>query len=219
MQKIRVVLADDHHLVRKGFRALLDQEPDIEVVGEAVDGREAMRLVEQLRPDVLVMDLEMPGMSGLVAVRQLKSRHSPVRVLVLTMHKETRYILQVLQAGAAGYILKDAAVSDLADGIRTAHQGEVFLSPPVSTRVVVGLVGQLAEKGAFSPLDLLTDREQEVWQLLAEGHARREIAARLYISPKTVDTHRANLMRKLGTENDATLVRLAVRYGLVPLDP
>jgi len=218
MRKIRVVLADDHHLVRKGFRALLSQEPDIEVVGEAVDGREAMRTVERVHPDVLVMDLEMPGMSGLEAARQLKKRHGSVRVLVLTMHKDTERILNVLRAGAAGYILKDAAVSDLVDGIRMVHQGEVFLSPAISTQVMKGMLDRLETKGMTSPLDALTNREREVLQLIAEGHSRREIAKWLYISPKTVDTHRANLMRKLDVKDDAALVRLAIRCGLVSLD-
>ncbi len=219
MNKIRVVLADDHHLVRKGFRALLDPEPDIEVVGEAVDGREAMELVEALRPDVLVMDLEMPGMSGMEAARRIRARRRPVRILVLTMHKDPQHILQVLRTGASGYILKDAAISDLVEGIRTVHRGEVYLSPAVSTQVVEGLLDRLEqEKAAASPLDALTDREREVWQLIAEGYSRREIARRLYISPKTVDTHRSNLMRKLGVRDEASLIRLAIRYGLVPLD-
>ena len=218
MERIRVVIADDHHLVRKGFRALLDQEPDIEVVGEAVGGREALNLVEQLRPDVLVIDLEMPGMSGLEAVRRLKSQQRPLRILVLTMHKDTERILQALRAGAVGYILKDGAVSDLVNGIRTVYQEEVFLSPTISTRVVAGLLDLLETTAVTSPMDTLTDREREVLQLIAEGHARREIADRLYISPKTVDTHRANIMGKLGVKNDAALVRLAVRYGLVSLE-
>ncbi len=218
MKKIRVILADDHHLVRKGFRALLDPEPDIEVVGEAVDGREAMELVEALYPDVLVMDLEMPGMSGLEAASRLKKKRLPVRILVLTMHKEPHHILEVLQAGVAGYILKDAAISDLVEGIRAVYRGESYLSPAVSSRLVTGLLDRLGREEARSPLELLTDREREVLQLIAEGHSRREIARRLYISPKTVDTHRLNLKRKLGARDDATLVRLAVRYGLIPLE-
>lgn len=218
MQKIRVVLVDDHHLVRRGFQALLSQEPDIEVVGEAADGREAVQLVEQIQPDVLVTDLAMPGMSGLEAIRVLRKRHCPARVLVLTVHSETAYILRALRAGASGYILKSAAASDLASGIRAVHAGEVFLSPPVSTRVVTGLLERLGDDQSTSPLDLLTDREREVLQLIAEGRARRQIAERLCVSPKTVDTHRANLMRKLGVKDDAALVRLAVRHQVVPLD-
>ena len=218
MKKIRVVLADDHQMVRKGFRALLEKEADIQVMGEAEDGREAMRLVEQMRPDVLVMDLEMPGMSGLEAVRQLKKRSIAVRTLILTMHRQTNTILQALWNGAAGYALKDAAVPDLIEGIRTVYHGEVFLSPTIATQVVTRLMEGLREEEIASPLDLLTDREREVLLLIAEGYARQEIAEKLSISPKTVDTHRANLMRKLDLNNDAALVRLAVRYGLVPLD-
>jgi DNA-binding NarL/FixJ family response regulator len=217
-EQVRVVIADDHHLVRKGFRALLEHEPDIEVVAEAVDGREAMQQVERFRPDVLIMDLQMPGMSGLEAVHQLRGQESPVRVLVLTMHKDAERILQVLRAGAAGYILKDSAVSDLVEGIRTVARGEVFLSPAVSTRVVTDLIDLLDSTEITSPLDMLTDREREVLQLIAEGNARRDIAELLYISPKTVDTHRSNLMGKLGARSEADLVRVAIRHGLVSLE-
>lgn len=215
VRRIRVVLADDHLLVRKGFRALLSQEPDIEVVGEAGDGREAMRLVDGLHPDVLVMDLEMPGMSGLEAVRLLGKRRYPVRVLVLTMHKDAERILQVLRAGVCSYILKDGAVSDLAAGIRAVSQGEVFLSREVSTQVTGGVLDRLVTEGASSLLETLSGREREILQLIAEGNTRREIATLLCISPKTVDTHRANLMRKLRVKDDAALVRLAIRHGLV----
>jgi DNA-binding NarL/FixJ family response regulator len=218
MRKIRVLLADDHHLVSKGLQALLSYESDIQVVGQAVDGREAMKLVEELDPDVLVIDLEMPSMSGLEALRQLKKRGDAVRVIVLTMHKESKYIVQVLRAGAAGYILKDAAVSDLVNGIRTAHAGDVFLSPPVSTRLVAGLLENSNDDIFASPVDGLTDREREVLQLVGEGRQRQEIASILCLSPKTVDTHRANLMRKLGAGDNATLVRIAIQHGLVPLN-
>ncbi|NLE43543.1 MAG: response regulator transcription factor [Chloroflexi bacterium] len=218
MHKIRVLLADDHNLITKGLQALLNYEPDIQVLGQALDGREAMRLVEELKPDVLVIDLEMPGMSGLEALRQLKKRGDSVRVVVLTMHKETKYIVQVLRAGAAGYILKDAAVADLVNGIRTAYAGDVFLSPPVSTRLVAGLIDNTNIDTLISPVDALTDREREVLQLIGEGRQRQEIANILCLSPKTVDTHRANLMRKLGAGDNATLVRLAIQHGIVSLD-
>ncbi len=217
MPKIRVVLADDHRLVREGFRALLSAEQDIEVVGQAVDGREAMRVVGQTRADVLVMDLQMPGMSGLEALRQLKKQNSPVRVLVLTMHKEIQDVLRVLRAGAAGYILKDAAATVLAEGIRTVHQGDVYLDPTISTRVVTLLLERLGDEELATPLDVLTDREREVLQLIGEGRSRQEIAETLCVSPKTVDAHRANIMRKLNAEDTAALVRIAVRYGMVSL--
>jgi|YNPBryantNP2012_1023418.scaffolds.fasta_scaffold05590_1 DNA-binding NarL/FixJ family response regulator len=212
--KIRVVLADDHQLVRKGFCALLNQEPDIQVIGEAADGRQAMRLVETTDADVLVTDLEMPGMSGLEAARQIKERRLPVRVLVLTMHKETEAVLQVIRAGVAGYIVKDAAVSELVEGIRTVYRGETYLSPAIASRVVTRLLELTAEQAEISPVDRLTEREREIWQLIAEGRQRQEIAELLCISPKTFDTHRANLMRKLDAEDNAALVRLAVRYGI-----
>ncbi len=212
--KIRVVLADDHQLVRKGLCALLNQEADIQVVGEAADGRQAMRLLETTDADVLVTDLEMPGMSGLEAARQIKERRLPVRVLVLTMHKETEAVLQVIRAGVAGYIVKDAAVSELVEGIRTVYRGETYLSPAIASRVVTRLLELTAEQAEISPVDRLTEREREIWQLIAEGKRRQEIAERLCISPKTFDTHRANLMRKLDAEDNAALVRLAVRYGI-----
>jgi len=212
--KIRVVLADDHQLVRKGLCALLNQEADIQVVGEAADGRQAMRLLETTDVDVLVTDLEMPGMSGLEAARQIKERRLPVRVLMLTMHKETESVLQVIRAGVAGYIVKDAAVSELVEGIRTVYRGETYLSPAIASRVVTRLLELTAEQAEISPVDRLTEREREIWQLIAEGKRRQEIAERLCISPKTFDTHRANLMRKLDAEDNAALVRLAVRYGI-----
>ena len=218
MAKISVVLADDHEMVRQGFRALLEKEMDFQVVGEAEDGREAMLLVERLHPDVMVMDLEMPGMSGMEAIRQLKKRGTTTRILILTMHRQTNTILQALWNGAAGYALKDAAVTDLIEGIRTVYQGEVFLSPSIATQVVTRLMEGLREEEIASPLDLLTDREREVLMLIAEGFNRQEIADKLSVSPKTVDTHRANLLRKLDLNNDAALVRLALRYELVPLD-
>ena len=218
MTKISVVLADDHEMVRQGFRALLEKEMDFQVVGEAEDGREAMLLVERLHPDVMVMDLEMPGMSGMEAIRQLKKRGTTTRILILTMHRQTNTILQALWNGAAGYALKDAAVTDLIEGIRTVYQGEVFLSPSIATQVVTRLMEGLREEEIASPLDLLTDREREVLMLIAEGFNRQEIADKLSVSPKTVDTHRANLLRKLDLNNDAALVRLALRYELVPLD-
>ena len=218
MAKIGVVLADDHEMVRQGFRALLEKEMDFQVVGEAEDGREAMLLVERLHPDVMVMDLEMPGMSGMEAIRQLKKRGTTTRILILTMHRQTNTILQALWNGAAGYALKDAAVTDLIEGIRTVYQGEVFLSPSIATQVVTRLMEGLREEEIASPLDLLTDREREVLMLIAEGFNRQEIADKLSVSPKTVDTHRANLLRKLDLNNDAALVRLALRYELVPLD-
>lgn len=218
MKKIRVVLADDHRIVRKGCRALLDEEHDIEVVGEAEDGREAVELVSQLKPDVLITDLQMPGMQGQEAIRRLKQIDSPVGILVLTMHKETESVLRALRAGAAGYVLKDATVSDLVQGIRTVYQGEIFLSPSIATQVVTRLMEGLVDDTNSSPLDLLTDREREILQLLAEGKTRQEVSELLSVSPKTVDSHRANLMSKLELNNEAALVRFAARYGLITLD-
>jgi DNA-binding NarL/FixJ family response regulator len=213
-----VILADDHRIVRKGCRVLLNEEQDIDVIGEATDGREALLLVNQLHPDILVTDLQMPGMQGHEAIRRLKQSGSPVGILVLTMHKDTESILRALRSGAAGYVLKDAAVSDLVQGIRTVYQGEIFLSPSIATQVITRLMEGLGEEDITSPLELLTDREREILQLLAEGKSRQEISDMLSVSPKTVDSHRANLMGKLDLNNEVALVRFAARYGLISLE-
>lgn len=213
--KIRVILADDHHLVRKGFRALLAPESDIEIVGEALDGLTALQLVERSHPDVLVIDLEMPGMTGMEAIRRLPKLRAAPRVLVLSMYKDTEHILAAITAGAAGYILKDAAVDDLLSGIRALAAGESFFSPAISQRIVIYLQTHVPSAEQQTPVEQLTLRERELFQLLAEGYSRQDIAARLHISPKTVDTHRANLLRKLAVESDADLVRLALKYGFI----
>lgn len=215
MKKIRVLLAEDHTIVRKGLRSILDAEDSVEVVGEAEDGRAAVEAVEHLRPDVVLMDISMPGLNGLEATRQIKRRAPHIRVLVLTMHTNEKYILQILQAGASGYLVKQAAVEELISAIQAVHRGDAFLSPSISKKVVQRYVQQgqvMAEEDSY---ELLTPREREVLQLIAEGHTNRDISRVLHISIKTVEVHRANLMKKLDLHSAAELTRYAIGKGII----
>lgn len=218
MERIRVLLAEDHTIVRKGLRALLEGVASIEVVGEAADGREALAQVEQSPADVVLMDLTMPGLSGLEATRQIKERFPQIRVLVLTMHADEEYIFQVLRAGASGYLVKQAAPEELVAAIHAVYQGASFLSPTISKRVIDEYVRRAEEGVVTDPYDKLTPREREVLQLIAEGHSNREIAEQLTISIKTVESHRAHLMEKLDLHNTAELTRYAIRKGLIGLE-
>ena len=212
-----MLLAEDHTIVRKGLRALLADEPDVEVVAEAEDGSEAVRMAQQLRPDVVLMDFSMPGLNGLEATRQIKRWVPEVKVLVLTRYADEEHVSQVLRAGASGYVVKRAAPAELVLAIRAVYRGDTFLSPAISRTVIEEYVRQ-AEATAKDSYEQLTDREREVLQLIAEGHSSREIAERLTISEKTVRTHRANLMDKLDLHNAAALTKYAIRKGLVFLD-
>jgi DNA-binding NarL/FixJ family response regulator len=217
MKAIRVLLAEDHTIVRKGLRALLADEPDIEVIAEAEDGREAVQMAQQSLPDVVLMDLSMPGLNGLEATRQIKRRVPEVKVLVLTRHANEEYVFQILRAGASGYVVKKAAPAELVSAVRAVSRGDSFLSPAISRTVIEEYVRQ-AEAMVQDSYEQLTDREREVLQLIAEGHSSREIAERLTISEKTVRTHRANLMDKLDLHSTAELTQYAMRKGLVCLD-
>ena len=207
---IRVVLADDHALVRDGLRAVLAREPDIAVIGEASDGREALAVVDAMRPDVVVLDLSMPVLNGLDAARQLAGRDRGPRPILITMHVEDRYVLEALRAGVRGYVLKKQAAADLVQAIRDVAAGRVYLSPGISAAVADAI-----RTGASPPEERLTPRERQVLQLVAEGKTTKEIAAILEVSVKTVDAHRTNLMQKLDLHDVASLTRLAIRLGLV----
>lgn len=218
MDSIRVLLADDHTILRKGLLSLLAKQKDIEVVGEAENGREALDKTEQLAPDVVVMDITMPLLNGLAATRQIKHYWPHIQVVILTVHATEEYIFQILQAGASGYVVKQAAPDELVMAIHAAYAGETFLSPSISHTVIAEYISHAQLAQFEDTLDLLTEREYEICQLLAEGYGTREIADMLVISTKTVETHRGNLMRKLHIDNLADLTKFAVRKGIVSLD-
>jgi len=212
-----IALADDHQVVRNGLRVLLEAEPDFSVVGEAGDGLEAVRLVERLQPDALVLDLMMPGLNGLEVARQVSQRSPQTRVVILSMYDNEAYVLEALRAGAAAYVPKESTSAELVRAIREAVAGRRYLSPPLSERAIEIYI-QRAESAALDPYETLTAREREVLHLVAEGHTNAEIAARLFVSPRTVETHRANLMRKLGLHTQTDLIRYALRRGILPME-
>jgi DNA-binding NarL/FixJ family response regulator len=212
---IRVLLADDHSLVRAGIRSLLGAMAQVEVVGEASSGEEALELAARARPDVVLMDIAMKGMTGLEAAAVLRERLPEVRVVILSMHSGEEYVLQALRAGAAGYLLKDAATGELELALRSVMRGESWLSPAVSRQVVEGYVQRTAGE---TTAEVLTARQREVLRLVAGGKSTKEIAFLLNLSVKTVETHRAQIMERLGIRDVAGLVRYALRTGLVPPD-
>ena len=207
---LRILLADDHAMVRKGFRLILETQPDMQIVGEAGNGREAVELAEQLHPDVVVMDVAMPELNGIEATRRLVASAPRTRVLALSMHKDSVYVREILRAGARGYLLKDSIDSDLVNAVRAVAKGEGYLSPGVSDAVLSDY-----RKHVTDPLDLLTSREREVLQMIAEGKTNKEIAGTLNLSVYTVDAHRGKIMEKLNLHSSGELVRFAVRNGLI----
>lgn len=212
-KNIRVLLADDHTLVRAGLRGLLQGIAGVDVVGEAGDGQEVLRLAGELHPDVVLLDVGMPGLNGLDAAAQLMKTDDRMRILILSMHSAEEYVLRALRAGCAGYLLKRSAVSELEIAVRAVARGETYLSPGVSKQVVDDYVGRT--HGSSDPLEALTPRQREILQLVAEGHTSKEIAERLQLSFKTVEAHRAQIMERLNLQDVTGLVRFAVRVGLV----
>ena len=210
MKAIRILLADDHAVVRQGFKMILDAQPDMEIVGEAGNGHEAVELAEKLKPDVVVMDVAMPELNGIEATRRVMEGVAHARVLALSMHKDSVYVREVLRAGARGYLLKDSGAADLVSAVRAVARGEGYLSPAVSDAVLDDY-----RKHVTDPIDLLTSREREVLQMLAEGKTNKEIAGVLNLSVYTVDAHRGRIMEKLNLHSINELVRFAVRNGLV----
>ena len=210
---IRIVLADDHTMFLSGLHTLLEKEPDLEVVAKVKDGREAIRVVHEKRPDLVVMDVSMPGMNGIEATRQITATLPRVKVLCLSMHSEEQFVTAVLEGGASGYLLKECALDELLTAIHTVMANQIFLSPTITTTVVQNY---RAQRGATqpSPVSPLTDREREVLQLIAEGHSTKDIAARLHLSVKTIDTHRHRIMDKLRIHSVAGLTKYAIRRGL-----
>jgi len=212
---IRVVLADDHVIVRDGLRSLLEQQTDMEIVAEATDGLEAVRVVDDSKPDVVVMDASMPTLNGVEATRRIHARLPEVRVICLSMHAESRFVSAMLEAGASGYLLKDCASDELVRAIHTVVMGRVYLSPGIGQ--VVANHFKATSDAAVSAFSVLTDKERAVLQLLAEGHTTKEISERLNLSPKTVATHREHIMDKLGIRTVAGLTKYAIQQGLTTL--
>jgi DNA-binding NarL/FixJ family response regulator len=213
MKQIKVLLAEDHTLVRAGIRALVQKLEEVEVIAEAGDGREAIRLIETHHPDVVLMDIAMSGLNGLEATARITKEFPNVRVIILSMHANEEYVLQALRAGAVGYLLKDAGTAELELAIRSVAREETYLSPAISKHVVSDYVRRMG--GEPSSLERLTRRQREILQLIAEGHSTQEIAQMLSISVKTVETHRSQLMERLDIHDVASLVRYAIRVGLV----
>ena len=214
---VRILVADDHAVVRVGLQALFDAEPDFELIGQAADGREVLPLVERLRPDILVLDLVLPGLHGLEVARQVASAHPQTKVVVLSMHANEAYVLDALRSQAAGYVLKGSGATELVHAIREVLAGRLYLSPPLSVEAVRAY-SERASAGPGDVYETLTAREREVLRLTAEGLTSAQVGTRLFISPRTVETHRANLMHKLGLRNHADVIRYALSRGLLPSD-
>jgi DNA-binding NarL/FixJ family response regulator len=218
MSVTSIVLADDHQIVRQGLRSLLDAEADMKVVGAASTGLEAVELTDQLRPDILVTDMMMPELNGMEVTRQALQRSPATRVIVLSMHANEGYVTQALRNGALGYVLKDSSLEELVEAVRTVLLDRRFLSASISERMIEVYIQNEKAASVDDPYETLTNREREVLQMVAEGHSSAEIAGRLTISARTVETHRSNLMRKLSLSNQTELIRYAIRKGILPLE-
>ena len=211
----RIIITEDHTILRQGLRVLLSSDPDFKIVGEAEDGRESVRLAEALSPDLILMDLSMPKMTGIEAISEIKKRSTDIKIVVLTVHGGEEYVLSALEAGADGYVLKDANRDELTTAIRKVLEGKRYLSPDISGKVIEGyLEGKTALRKKTS-WDTLTPREREILKLIAEGYKNREMAEALFISPKTVQKHRANLMEKLNLHNAVALTVFAIEKGII----
>jgi len=215
MMPIRILLADDHTVVRDGLRALLERQPDMTVVAEAADGRDSVRLAEEQSPDVVVMDITMPNMNGIEATRRILAANPRTAVVILSMHQDESYVLRSLKAGAKGYLLKDSLRSDILDAIHAVSQGRSFLTRKISRMMQEDYVRQMERRGVEDSYDLLTDREREILQLVAEGKANKEVASLLNISLTTVETHRTHILQKLGLHSVPDLILYAVRKNII----
>jgi two-component system, NarL family, response regulator NreC len=215
MRKIRILLADDHKLMRSGLRVLLEQQAGLTVVGEASDGREAVALANSLKPDVAVMDVGMPSLNGIEAASQISQSHPEIAIVMLSMHSDESYVLRALKAGAKGYLLKDSAEADLIRAVHAVADGKSFFSPAVSKVLLDDYVRKLKRSGTEDPYDLLTPREREVLQLVAEGKSNKDVAQLLNLSVYTVETHRSNIMEKLNLKGVPELILYAVRKGII----
>ncbi len=212
---IRVLVADDHTIIRSGLRMLLEREPGFEVVAEASDGRQAVELAESLKPDVAVLDIGMPNLNGIEATRQIVQKLPRTRVVVLSMHSDESYVLKALKSGARGYLLKDSAESDILNSIRAVNDGKAYFSPEISRMLVEDYMRQMQQRGVEDSYELLTPREREILQMLAEGRSNKEISSALNLSPYTVETHRGNILQKLNLHSLPELILYAVRNGVI----
>ncbi len=215
MNPIRILLADDHTVIRKGLRLLLDSQPGFQVIAEAADGRQTVALAEVHQPDVIVLDVAMPTLNGIEAARQISARQPQTAIVFLSMHSDEGYVLKALKAGAKAYLLKDSAEHDLIHAIRAVNQGKAFFSPAISKMMVEEYMRQMQEREVEDSYELLTTREREVLQLLAEGKANKEVANILNLSLYTVETHRGNILQKLNLHSGAELILYAVRKGVI----
>ena len=215
MTPVRILLADDHTVMRSGLRVLLERHQPFLVVAEAANGREALELTETHRPDVAVLDIAMPGLNGIDASSQIVARHPKTAVIILSMHSDESYVLRALKAGARGYLLKDAPEADLIRAIESVHEGKAYFSPAISKLMVEDYMRQLQQRGTEDSYELLTAREREVLQLLAEGKSNKEVATALHLSVHTVETHRSNILEKLNLHGTPELILYAVRKGVI----
>ncbi len=211
----RILLADDHGIVRQGLRAVLAREPSLEVIGESSDGREAVRLAEALQPNIVIMDISMPQLNGLEAAKQIVKASPRTHIIILSMHSDETYLIRALQAGVKGYLLKESAEEDLIRAVRMVAQGKTFFSPAVTNALLADYMRDMQQRNLRDSYDLLTERERELLQLLAEGKSNKEAATVLDVSTNTVETHRTNLMQKLGLHNTAEIVLYAVRKKII----
>jgi len=216
--KIRVLVADDHAIIREGLRVMLGNQPDMEVVGTAANGREAVRLVDEHEPDIVVIDISMPELNGIEAISQMLPRHPRIKVIVLSIHETKPYVYRTLKAGAKGYLIKETAGLEVVDAVRAVDHGERYLSQRIADLLTDVSFRNLETSIEVSPLETLSSREREILQLVAEGKTSQEIAERLSISPKTVDTYRSRLMHKIRVEDMAGLVKFAIQHGVISLE-
>ena len=215
MNPTRILLADDHTVMRNGLRLLLERQPNLVVIGEASDGRETVRLAESLLPDVVIMDIAMPNLNGIEATRQIVGANPDVAIVILSMHSDESYVIRALKAGARAYLLKDSAEGDLIAAVRAVTEGKSFFSPAISRILVEDYMRQLEQKNVEDTYELLTAREREILQLLAEGRMNKEVAAMLHLSVYTVETHRTHILQKLNLHNVPELILYAVRKGII----
>ena len=219
MEKIKIIIADDHTIFRQGLRMLLAQEDDMEVVGEAADGIEALELAKKLNPDIILLDIAMPNMDGVQVAGRIKKSLPRIKIIVLTSYSDDQFLYEFLKLGVSGFVLKDSASQELIYSIRKSHEGMVFFDPSVSKKVMEKFTQVSGGKSDFVNYGKLSDREKEVLRLVAEGCATKEVAEKLYISPKTVENHRANIMKKLNIRDRTGLTKYALRLGLIDLSP